>query len=1017
MKQFFLLWALYAGTLYAQQTWPVEGMRDKTPSVHAFTNVTIIPSPGQKIQNGTIVIRDGVIESVGSNVTIPKDAVVHNYKGMWIYPGLIDAFSDYGVKAPERANRGLEPRPFSNKKGAYDWNQAVKPEFDVQTELDVDSKKAGDLRALGFTTVCAKPGDGIFRGTGSVVNLGESSIAEEIIAGLASVHMSFDKGSSTQDYPSSLMGAVALVRQTFLDAGWYMNAVEKSKLNPIRQEPDYNISLAALGNGLHKKLPMIFEVNSTQDVFRVSAIAKEFGYSFIIKGAGYEYERIDAIKQTGAALIIPVNFPQPYDVEDPDDARQVSLQDLKKWELAPTNLSALAKNSIPFAITLTGLKDSKTFWANIQKAESFGLTADQALEALTRTPARMMGVDGAVGSLEKGKMGNLVICSGNLFEKNATIYESWIKGKKYEVNKIPPYDLRGTYDFSYSGKTYPLNIAGTPGKYSATLTFRDSSKFEVQMALVNDRIGINFRTDSLGETGTARLKGMARDGTMSGTGETAGGKTAEWSAKRITDFVPKEKEDNAVKRDSSVTAAVTFPNMAYGWKEQPRQNTVVFKNATVWTNTDQGILKNADVIIEKGKIRGVGKNLSAPKDAVVIDATGKHLTNGIVDEHSHIAITKGVNEGTQSVSAEVRIGDVLDAEDIDIYRQLAGGVTTSHILHGSANTIGGQTQIIKLRWGLLGEQMKFESAPPFIKFALGENVKQSNWGDHNVTRYPQTRLGVEQIVKDEFQAAKDYKAAWGRYQTAGGEKSNVIPPRKDLELEAILEILDGKRNITCHAYVQSEVTQLIRTAEQMGFKVNTFTHILEGYKVADKMKKHGAAGSTFSDWWSYKYEVVDAIPYNAAIMHDEGMTVAINSDDAEMARRLNQEAAKSVKYGNISEEEAWKFVTLNPATMLHINDRVGSIRSGIDADAVLWNDNPLSIYAKPLQTYVDGRLYFDIENDRQAREEISKERNRIIQKMIDDKKGGTPAIKPAGKGKSILHCDDVNSDYNKKIDN
>jgi imidazolonepropionase-like amidohydrolase len=306
-----------------------------------------------------------------------------------------------------------------------------------------------------------------------------------------------------------------------------------------------------------------------------------------------------------------------------------------------------------------------------------------------------------------------------------------------------------------------------------------------------------------------------------------------------------------------------------------------------------------------------------------------------------------------------------------------------------------------------------ENAPPFIKFALGENVKQSNWGDNFVTRYPQTRLGVEQIYRDEFQTAKDYKAVWDRFAAAGGAKSNTVPPRKDLELEAILEILNGQRNITCHSYVQSEITMLMRVAEQMGFKVNTFTHILEGYKVADKMKLHGAAVSTFSDWWAYKYEVYDAIPYNGAIMHDQGLTVAYNSDDAEMARRLNQEAAKAVKYGGVSEEEAWKFVTLNPATMLHINDRVGSIKPGMDADIVLWNDHPLSIYAKPLQTYVDGRLYFDTEKDHRSRLEMAQERTRLIQKMIDEKKGGAPVTRPMGKGKWRYHCDTMDSDYNK----
>jgi imidazolonepropionase-like amidohydrolase len=349
----------------------------------------------------------------------------------------------------------------------------------------------------------------------------------------------------------------------------------------------------------------------------------------------------------------------------------------------------------------------------------------------------------------------------------------------------------------------------------------------------------------------------------------------------------------------------------------------------------------------------------------------------------------------------VRIADNLNPDDINIYRQLSGGVTTSHILHGSANTIGGQTQLIKLRWGANDEDLKFKGSAPFIKFALGENVKRSpaNAGQQN--RFPDTRMGVEEVLTDAFTRAKDYERSWKEYESARNKKG-MTAPRKDLELDALVEILNNKRFITCHSYVQSEITSAMRVADKMGYKVNTFTHILEGYKVADKMKTHGANASTFSDWWAYKMEVQDAIPYNAAIMSRVGLNVAINSDDAEMARRLNQEAAKIVKYGGVSEEEALKMVTLNPAKMLHVEDKVGSLKVGKDGDIVVWTDNPLSIYARPDYTIVDGTIYFDRLKDEQMQKLVDAERSRLVKKMIGEKRSGAP-VQQAIPSYEIMH--------------
>jgi imidazolonepropionase-like amidohydrolase len=432
----------------------------------------------------------------------------------------------------------------------------------------------------------------------------------------------------------------------------------------------------------------------------------------------------------------------------------------------------------------------------------------------------------------------------------------------------------------------------------------------------------------------------------------------------------------------------------------PTAANILFKGATVWTNETDSILTETDVAVSNGKIVGIGKNLSLA-NARIIDAKGKFLTNGIIDEHSHIAIYRGVNECTQNNTAEVSIGDVVNSEDINIYRQLSGGVIACQQLHGSCNPIGGQSSLIKLRWGKAPEDMKIAGAPGFIKFALGENVKQSNWGTET-GRFPQTRMGVEQVYYDAFIRAREYEAA---------KKMNPALTRKDLEMETMLEILNKKRFISCHSYVQSEINMLMHVADSMGFIVNTFTHILEGYKVADKMKKHGASASTFADWWAYKLEVMDAIPQNAAMLTKVGVNTGINSDDAEMGRRLNQEAAKTIKYGGLTEVQALKLITLNPAKMLHIDDKVGSIKVGKSADLVLWTDNPLSIYAKVNTTIIDGQVYYDKNDDAKLQEDIKKERARIIAKLIVEKNKGAKVIKPQPKKQNRFHCDSEESGW------
>lgn len=971
--------------LQAQETYPINGTADERTGVYAFTNSTIVKDATTTLQNATLVIKQNKI--VGINITIPKDAVVIDCKGKFIYPSFIDLYSDYGVTPTINQNANTGGRGFggpqqfvSNTRGAYGWNQAIKPEINSYQYFQTNEIKARELRAMGFGTVVANNPDGIARGTGTLVTLGNQKENFEMLKEKVASFYSFNKGTSTQDYPGSLMGSVALIRQTFLDAAWYKNKPSTEGTN---------ISLQAwLDN---QNMPQVFDIgNDKYNALRANKIAKEFGVNYILKGTNDMYQRIEELKTTQASIILPLNYPAAMDVEDPNDARIVALADMKHWEMAPSQPAMLEKAGINFSLTTAGLTATNDFLTNLKKAIQNGLSEKTALDALTKIPATLMNVYDKVGSLEAGKLANFIITNNNIFKDSASIFQNWVQGQKYIIKEDGWNDYRGVYNFSLTTKgvtkNYEATLKGAVEKPMATYkVIGDSTTNNLTLTITDKLVKINWsnRAD-MGKQNN--LSGIIGSQGWAGNGYLASGDVVTWKMNFQNPLPTETAIVDTTKRQSaggsgprkptpSTVADVMYPFNGYGWKQAPKQEDILIKNVTVWTNEKSGKIESVDVLIKSGKITAIGKGLTG--GTKTIDGTGKHLTAGIIDEHSHIAATGGINECTQSVTAEVRVADVINPEDINIYRQLSGGVTSSHILHGSCNPIGGQTQLLKLRWGAGPEEMKFANWDGFIKFALGENVKRSSSTTNN--RFPDSRMGVEQTYIDAFQRALDY-------QKLGLDK------RKDLELETLVEILNKKRFVTCHSYVQSEINMMLKVAERFNFKLNTFTHILEGFKVADKLKEHGAFASSFSDWWAYKMEVQDAIAYNPAIMQKVGVTVAINSDDAEMARRLNQEAAKSVKYGNVSEEEALKMATLNPALMLHVADRVGSIKVGKDADVVLWSDNPLSIYAKALYTIVDGIIYFDREKDAEMRKQIAIEKSRLIQKLLQEKRGPGGAV-------------------------
>jgi len=430
--------------------------------------------------------------------------------------------------------------------------------------------------------------------------------------------------------------------------------------------------------------------------------------------------------------------------------------------------------------------------------------------------------------------------------------------------------------------------------------------------------------------------------------------------------------------------------------------TIVIENATIMTVT-KGTLKGS-VVVKDGKIAEVGEKVMVPEGATIIDAGGQYLIPGIIDCHSHIAVDGGVNEGSVSVSSMVDIKDVINPEDVSIYRALAGGVTTANILHGSANPIGGKTIVLKMRWGKDAQGMIFEGALPGIKFALGEKPKRAGnpAGGRGAAatpvtaRYPATRMGVEDTIREAFNQAKEYKAEWDAYDAKVARGEHPIAPRRDLKLEALKEVLEGKRYVHAHCYRSDEILMLLRVADDYGFKIRTLQHVLEGYKVAPEILAHGAGASTFSDWWAYKIEAIDAIPYNAALMQKKGIVVSLNSDDAELMRHLNTEAAKAMKYGGVSENDALAMVTLNPARQLGIDQRVGSIEVGKDADLVIYDKYPLSEYAKVQKVLIDGTVYFDRDTAVTDAKSKAAEKQKLLDKIKQSQPRQQPARRPNG---------------------
>jgi len=962
---------LLTGGVAAQQatrTQPVEGIRDNGTGFHALVGARVVSAPGQVLENATVVIRNGLIQEVGRNLEAPAGARVWDVSGHTVYPGFIDAHADLG----------MDDVPEGGDVGPTHWNPQVRAWFSTTMNLQDDADRRAALRSQGFGTALVVPKQGIFRGSASVVNLGEAGVRDRILrpdlAQSVGFQRSFQLGGS---YPNSSMGTVALMKQTFMDADWYIRAWGAYEASGRAfLPPETSQALAALEAAVQGSQPVLFETGSEEEYLRAFKLASDFGVDAWFRGSGQEYRIVDVLRGRTEPLIVPLDFPDAPDVDDPEAALNATLGQLRHWYLAPTNPAQLADAGVRFAITTDGLSSLNEFLPNLRIAVARGLSSDDALRALTTEPAAWLGIERTHGTIEAGKVANLVVSEGDLFTEEATVRDVWVQGVVYGITRPAQIDPRGTWRIASDdewGFEAALRLEGPLNRLEGAIDVAGVGVIDLASASVvaeTGRLEVRFDGEELGYEGVALLAGSVSGDEFYGWTSLPNGADPSFQGTR-TDAFEGAARGTVAMNVPNIDLPFIRPMMEYGRSAAPEQPAaVVVRNATVWSQGPQGRMENADLLVQAGKVVQVGVGLDAPRGAVEIDATGKHVTPGLIDPHIHSGVSS-VNESGFAIVPEVQMGDVVTHNNISMYRQVAGGLTTAMIKHGSANPIGGENVFVKMRWGALPDDLKLENAPRTVKFALGENPKRRQG------RYPDTRMGTQEIIRDHFLAARDYERQWQRWE-ANGEG---IPPRRDLRMEAILDILNQELLISSHGYRADEFLALVRLAEEFGFRVQTLQHGVEAYKIAPELAASGVAAVVWSDWGAFKMEAYDATNYNARILMEAGVVTALHSDDSEIASRMNWEAGKLLRTG-VGEEQALSTVTNQAAKAVAIDDRVGSLEAGKDGDFVIWSGNPLSQFTRAEQTWVDGRRYFSLEEDAAMREQIDRERTQLIQAIL-----------------------------------
>jgi len=853
------------------------------PRLFAIRDARVVIEPGKALDKATVVVRDGLVEAVGPDVPIPAGALVIDAAGKTLYPGFIDALGTWGY---DSALRRSEAGPASAEDLAAealattkpDNRKGVTPEFQTATALKADDEATENWRRAGVTARLVAPDGGFFSGQSSLVALSGAAPRDTVLRPAVGQHLSF-RPIQGNDYPRVLMGVVAHCRQTLLDAGHYQRLWQRFAADGSGKRPPYDPALAELGTLLGRKLPVVVEADTRDEIHRALDFAREFNLQPVVFGGRNAAKAIDRLKAEKVPVVLRLNVgegrgpgegrgrggpaPEGGEPEAPTALPERAKQEQDRIQrLERETAKALSEAGVPFAFASSGLAGDKPWEKHreqVRKLIEAGLPADAALKALTTDAADILGAGKQLGRIAAGRPAHLVLADGDWHKADTQIHEVFADGVRFRFDPKPKEKKPD------EKKPEPIAVPPMPKE----------GKADVATEIEADRVP------------KVRTKGN-----------------------------------------------------------------VVLRGATVLTVGPQGNLPATDLHVKDGKIAAIGKNLAVPADTTTIDATGMYVMPGIIDTHSHFACSGGVNEFSLSVVPEVRIRDVLNSEDVQIYRSLAGGVTTARILHGSANVVGGQDAVLKMKYGEPASSLLVTTGPRGVKFALGENVKRTDG------RFPNTRLGVEAVLIRAFSEAQAYQKTWDAYEKDKAAGKQPVEPRRDLRLEALADVLRGDLKVHCHCYRADEILMLLRVADKFGFKVQSLQHVLEGYKIAPEIAAHGASCSLFTDWWAYKIEAFDAIPYAAALVHQAGGTVCIKSDSSELMRHLYQEAAKLVKYGGMSEQDALKTITINAAKQLGIDKRTGSIEVGKDADLAIFNGHPLNSYARVEATLVEGEVYF-----------------------------------------------------------
>ncbi|HWE36348.1 MAG TPA: amidohydrolase family protein [Isosphaeraceae bacterium] len=1039
-----LLALILATTATVASAWPREGAaRDDDPrpgyrpAAFAIKGAKVVVSPDAKatIENGTVILRDGLIEEVGpaDQVAIPFDAETIDGKGLVVYAGFLDLDTTLGAppagvqKSRTGPSAPLKYSDYALARTPEDDRNGITPEYEVAAAIDLAENVARERRALGFTALVAAPGGGIATGQSALISLGGRPRRESILRTPVALQIALRSPTPTPQppgpdeppavarrrfqgmtitYPTSLMGIVAHLRQAMLDAE-YDQAI--STEYPTARRP-FDPALKALHAARTKALPVWWEANTRDEIHRVLDLAAEFGTTAVIVGGSESGKVVDRLKAEKVPVVLRLDFPDEpkaataaeYRKQSPAERGEplrVQADRVARWRERVGSAKSLAAAGVPFAFATEGLSRLDAFPTHLRQMIAAGLKREDALDALTRRAAEIAGVADRLGTIEKGKLGHLVVLSAPLGDERARVRYVFVDGQKFDKFDAGPESPRGSRARARSEpakkdepskkaepakKDEPPKKAEPARKDESTKKDDPAKKDEPAKPDQAKKAETAPKAEAAkAEPPKAELKAEASRKDETPKAEVAKKAdatpaTPKADVARKADATPATPKDDpaaakgATRPDvaQAKSAAATAPPK--GEEDQPPSTSFVdvateldedrkptlktggdvfIKDATILTVT-KGTIPKGSILVRKGKIEDVGPDLKAPEGVKVLDATGLVALPGIIDTHSHMAIQGGVNEMSLSIVPEVRVRDVVNGDDPTIFRALAGGVTTARLLHGSADTIGGQDAVIKLRQGLPARELLIKDAPQGVKFALGENVTR------RTGRFPNTRMGVEATIEEAFEEGRAYKAEWDAYTAAKAEGKPARPPRRDLRLEAIAGILDGSLKIHCHCYRSDEILMLMRVAARHGVRVQSLQHVLEGYKVAPEIAEHGASCSTFSDWWAYKVEAFDAIPYNSALLTEAGVAVCIKSDDEELVRHLDLEAAKMMKYGGVPEAQALAMITINPARQLGIDGRLGSIEKGKDADIALYNGHPFDAFSRVELTLIDGEVYF-----------------------------------------------------------